>query len=221
MTMREWLKQRIKKLFENTESTITNIFLLALFGGSATILAVSKKALSAFLQIATTPTPLWATISLVLLVCLYIYIKLRQSHSSYVSPSEYHPTDPQLEYITVGEYKWQVAIFNNGAFSVDQYPYCIKHDLKFIFKSDGKYCPEVDKGNCDSKISERNQFNTYETAKSYIEKEIRNRYGAVSLKNDPTEAVSVSSEPEPRRRLFGGPRIPSRKKSQPEDRVPR
>lgn len=69
--MKEWLIKRIKKLFENIESTITTVIVLALLSGSIGILALSKKALNVFLQIANIPTPLWATIVLVLLVTVY------------------------------------------------------------------------------------------------------------------------------------------------------
>lgn len=73
--MQEWLIRRIKKAGENIESTLTQIFFLALLGGSVAILALSKKALSFALQLAITATPLWATISLTLLCCLYVYLR--------------------------------------------------------------------------------------------------------------------------------------------------
>jgi hypothetical protein len=93
MTMRAWLKERIKKAFENTESTITSVIVLALFGGSAAILAVYKKALGFFLQILTTPTPLWATILLIPLCYLYIYLKLRKTPLSSIPLQQLLPQD--------------------------------------------------------------------------------------------------------------------------------
>lgn len=200
--MKQWLLKRIKKLFENTESTITTVIVLALLGGSAGILALSKKALTFFLQISNIPTPIWATILLVLLGCLYIYLKLRRSLSYSESPPETQAQNARLEYITIGDHKWQIAIFKNGSFSVDKYPFCKKHDLKFIYRHNYIYCPEVDKGNCKNEIHDNDQFKTYETAKSYIEKEIRNRYGSASLKKESPEAASASSEPAPRRKFF-------------------
>jgi hypothetical protein len=174
MTMREWLKQRIKKLFENTESTITNIILLALFGGSATILAVSKKALSVFLQIINTPTPLWATISLVLLGCGYIYLKFRKLHSSSLSQKVEKPqktSAQKIKYFTLGNYKWKVDIYPGGGFSMDIFPICAIHDLKFIIKGDGMSCPDP---GCKNTISKYDDYKIHATAESHIEKEIRN-----------------------------------------------
>lgn len=75
--MKQWLIRRLKKAGENIESTLTQLFFLALFGGSVAILALSKKALHFALQLAIAPTPLWATISLALLCSLYVYLKTR------------------------------------------------------------------------------------------------------------------------------------------------
>jgi hypothetical protein len=176
--MRDWVKHRIKKLFENTESTITNIILLALFGGSATFLAFSKKALYVFLQIATTPTPLWATILLVILVFLYIRKRFRIRYSSFASipASSESATTPKykIEYFTVGYYKWETKIYRKDYFEVDKYPICSKHDLPLIYDNFTYQCPEVDKQNCDNKFPYETHEKLYATAKSYIEKEIRN-----------------------------------------------
>ena len=72
-TMKQWLLNRIKKIFENTESAITAVIVVALLGGSAGILALSKNALYYFLQIVNIPTPLWVTTALVIVSCGYIY----------------------------------------------------------------------------------------------------------------------------------------------------
>ena len=79
--MQQWLKKRLIKLFENIESTITTVIVFALIGGAIGILALSKKALNCFLHIVNTPTSLWATIALVLLLGGYIYLKKPKVHS--------------------------------------------------------------------------------------------------------------------------------------------
>ena len=85
--MKEWLKRRIKKTCENIESTLTQIFFLALFGGSVAILAFSKNALNFVLQLLNTSTPLWAAISLILLCGLYTGLKIRRYQKSYKPPN--------------------------------------------------------------------------------------------------------------------------------------
>ncbi|MEW6614291.1 MAG: hypothetical protein AB1401_02310 [Thermodesulfobacteriota bacterium] len=73
--------KRIKKLFENIESTITTLIVLFLLSSSVGILAVSKKALNFFLQTINIPTPLYITIIL-LVVVLILHLKARKSYSS-------------------------------------------------------------------------------------------------------------------------------------------
>lgn len=170
MTTREWLKQRIKKAFENTESTITSVIVLALFGGSATILAVSKKALSVFLQIITIPTPLWATILLVLLGYLYIYLKFRKAS---VPP----PNETSIEYFTVGKQKWEATIYNNRLLSINEKPICMQHDLLFIYTNRFYICPEVENNNCKNVIDAKNHYKVKAIATSYIKKELMTRSG--------------------------------------------
>ena len=134
--MKEWLIKRIKKLFENIESTITTVIVLALLGSSIGILALSKKALNVFLQIANIPTPLWATIVLVLL--LTVYIKMKKSLSSPAS-------NYIIKYFTIGKFKWKTKIYDYGSFEVEEYPFCVTHDLQFIYGDRSKYCPGTEK----------------------------------------------------------------------------
>ncbi|MDO9028242.1 MAG: hypothetical protein Q7U68_05205, partial [Candidatus Roizmanbacteria bacterium] len=60
-------------------------------------------------------------------------------------------------------------------FQVEKEPICLKHDLPFIFSDSYWHCPETDKNNCKNKIYHNDHFKIHETAKSYIEKEIRNK----------------------------------------------
>ena len=164
--MKQWLIKRIKKLFENIESTITTVIVIALLGGSLGILALSKRALNFFLQIINIPTPIWATILLVLLV--FAYLKIKKAHSS--SKSDYI-----TKYFTIGNYKWETKIYDYGYFEVDKYPICTIHDLKFIFGHNEKYCPGPENETCKNRLSEYDEFKIYESAKSIIENKVRNK----------------------------------------------
>jgi hypothetical protein len=167
--MKQWLIQRTKKLFENIESTITTVIVLALLGGSIGILALSKKALTYFLQIANIPTPLWATIALAFVVVGYIYLKKRKK----IQSSE--PSDYKLCYFTIGNYKWEVKVYKSGNFKVNDYPFCVKHDLRFIFGSNRTYCPGTENEQCNNYLSKHDEFTVFEAAKSIIENKIRNK----------------------------------------------
>jgi hypothetical protein len=77
--MKQWLLKWLKKAVENIVfSTLATIFLLSV-GGVVGLRHFSKKAYNLLIQILNTPPPLWATISLVLLCCLYIYLKNKTS----------------------------------------------------------------------------------------------------------------------------------------------
>jgi len=167
MSTKQWLLNRLKKAFENTESTITSIIVLAVLGGSVGILSFSQKALSFFLQLLKTPTPLWATIALVFLAGICIYLKLHKPYPS-TAPK------PKTKYISIGRYKWKTKIYDNGHFEIDKYPYCIEHDLKFIHGRGGKYCPGTEKEKCNNKLPDHDEFKVYESAKSIIENKVRN-----------------------------------------------
>ncbi len=82
--MQVWLTNRIKKLGENIESTITQVIVLGLLGGSVAVLAFWKKGLNYVHTILTKPTPLWITIIMGLLYFLYIHLKFR----SYSFPND-------------------------------------------------------------------------------------------------------------------------------------
>lgn len=166
MSMKQWLIKRIKKLFENIESTITTVIVLALLGSSIGILALSKKALNFFLQIVNIPTPLWATIVLVFLVTAYIKIK----KSSPSLDSNYI-----IRYFTIGKFKWKTKVYKYGSFEIDKYPFCITHDLQFIYGDNSKYCPGTEKEKCNNRIYESDFFHIYESAKSNIDKIVRNK----------------------------------------------
>jgi len=163
MSMKQWITNRIKKLFENTESTITTVIVLAFFGGSASILALSKKASTFFLQILNTPTPLWATILLVLLCCLYTYLKASQ-YLSKNNPSN----DPIIELKEIGNFKWKTIIHKNGNFDVSQIPYCKEHEIKLVPHGISYFCPALHIG-CKSQIKKEDLKLQYDIAKSFIE----------------------------------------------------
>jgi hypothetical protein len=91
--------------------------------------------------------------------------------------SEYENATPTKEYDTryriIGDYKWKVQIYPSGHIALDPYPFCAKHDLKLISQNGkpGKSCPDTD---CKNAISEYDDYGIRETARSYIEKELRN-----------------------------------------------
>ena len=78
----------------------------------------------------------------------------------------------ETRYFTIGNYKWETIIYNDGTFEVEKYPFCIKHDLRFIFGRTEKYCPGSEEESCNNRLSEYDEFEVYEAAKSIIEKRV-------------------------------------------------
>ncbi len=165
--MKQMLLKRIKKLFENIESTITTVIVLALAGGSIGILALSKKALNIFLHLANIPTPLWATIALVLLCVLYMYLRGNQYFQRKVP---YH--HPKEELIPVGSFKWMVRHANQNVLNIEGLPYCSEHECSFIPRDSNWACPI---SGCKSNVSKYDLDSVGVAASSIIESLIRQK----------------------------------------------
>ncbi|MEK6582751.1 MAG: hypothetical protein AABY50_09145 [Nitrospirota bacterium] len=164
-TIRKWLKL----IGGDSRQAIVGYIVVALILASGGILSLSKTALNIFLQIVNIPTPLWATTLLLLLCGLYSYLKQRKN------PESYEPPNYKLCYFTIGNYKWEVKVYKSGYFKVNEYPFCVKHDLRFIFGSNEKYCPGTENERCNNNLPKYDEFKVFEAAKSIIENKIRNK----------------------------------------------
>ena len=163
------IKEYINKLFSDVHSAIVGIIVAALFLSIGSVYLFAKNLWIELLKTIQLPTPLWATVALVFVVSAYIYSKQKKHLQSSKSP------DYKISYFTIGNYKWQTKIYDNGYFEVEKYPYCVTHDLKFIFGSHRKYCPGPENRKCNNSLSEYDEFEVYESAKSIIENKIKNK----------------------------------------------
>ena len=174
--MKEILKNYIKKLFSDSHAAIVGIVAGSLLLGTGTIYIYFQALWLSLTETIQSPTPLWASIALALLLTAYIYLKSQSSQSTSTTP----PTKTKPKYIikffTIGQCKWETKIYDGNYFEINEYPFCIAHDLRFIFGYNGKYCPHVENFiKCGNRLSEYDEFAVYETAKSSIEKKIRNK----------------------------------------------
>lgn len=171
-TLIKWLKLFATYILQAIVGYIAVGLILA--GGGAYLL--TKIGLNLVIQLANIPTPIWATIALILLCYLHIYVKAAktQVESEQIDPSSASPCE--TKYFTIDDYKWKVLIFKNGTIRVEEYPFCATHDLRFILGDDGKYCPHIENDErCNSHLDEHDEFAVCETAKSIIEKRIRDK----------------------------------------------
>ncbi len=103
------LKQ-LKAIFSDIRKTIVGVIFLAVVGGAGGVLYLSKTLLRVSTDTLKSPTPLWATIVLVLVLGGYIYLKTSKHHSSL------HSKKPKY------------------------YKYCPDCDVGISAKTHGSYC---------------------------------------------------------------------------------
>jgi hypothetical protein len=172
MHLKVALLKLLKLIAADTRSAIVSLVVGCLILAGGGILALSKTALSHTIHILSIPTPLWVTILLILLCCAYIYLKPAKIQSKPTRGLSLPP--PIIKYFSVDLLKWKTKIYRDDYFEVDETPICIKHDLPLIYYDNYYQCPEADKRNCKILLNRNERYKIYETAKSYIEKRVRN-----------------------------------------------
>lgn len=154
------------KIFSDVHSAIVGMVVLALISSIGVVAYFFQTLWLALITAMQLPTPLWLTIVLALVAGLYIFLNKGLSHSS-VQPK------PKTCFFTTGKLKWNFEI-NGDRFKIDKYPYCVNHDVKFIFSHNKKYCPGTLGEKCDNYLSDRDEFKVYESVKSIVEGKLRN-----------------------------------------------
>lgn len=152
-------------------SAIVGIIVAALFLSIGSIYLFAKNLWTELLKTMQLPTPLWATIILVFVVLVYIYLKATKTFPL----SQSSNLNYKVRYFTIGKFKWKTTIYENDYFKVEEYPFCVTHDLQFIYGDRSKYCPGTEKEKCNNNIYESDFFHIYESAKSNIDKIVRNK----------------------------------------------
>lgn len=94
-----------------------------------------------------------------------------KTNISELSNKTHKESASEVKYLTTGPYKWKVTVHKNGNFTLDEYPICAEHDLKFIFGSQSKYCPN---NGCRNLLNDYDAFKVEQTVKSLIERNVRN-----------------------------------------------
>ena len=159
------IKNSLKQIFSDVRKSIVVLVFFAIFGGTAGFLSLSETALSFALRILNTQTPLWATITVVLLLAAYIQLKI-----NYRSVPSEASQKLDTKYFPVGNLIWETEIYKNN-FKVIKMPICKKHDLRLINCKNHLICPYY--GKCDLEVEIGVFDSWYSSACSYIDKEIR------------------------------------------------
>lgn len=163
--MTNWLIKNITKLFANLFHNIFAVIIVSMIG-LPVLISWATDTLGFLFQILNAPTPIWATILLVLLVLAYL--KTKKSHSS-------KKPNYKTKYFDIGKYKWKTEIYENNGFNVDKMPLCLEHNLLFIRDYDSVCCPEAENNNCRNRIHDSEHNKIHMKAESYIDNLIRNK----------------------------------------------
>lgn len=119
--MKQILIKIVKIIVSDVRQAAVPAILFLIVGGSGGLIYLYRKALSGTILVANTPTPLWATIALVLLCCVYTYAKVEKFHSS-LNQSKFYPpskTDINIRIDTFGE-KVLLFVSENPELETDQ-----------------------------------------------------------------------------------------------------
>lgn len=159
------LRKLPKELIKFLSVLLHNIFAAILIGiiGLPILISLVTGTLNTLIQAMKLPIPLWATISLVYLCCLYTYLKVSQ-YLKKNTPSD----NPTIKLIEIGNFKWKTSIHENGDFEIHPIPYCKEHEIKLVSHSIGYFCPAIQLG-CKSQIMKKDIKVQYDTATSIIE----------------------------------------------------
>ena len=136
--MTQWLIKLSRTIFSDVRRAIIGIILVALLGGTGGVLYLSKTLLHVSIDILKTPTPLWATIALVLLCCVYIYSK------RFAKSLSLNPPKARKELIKAGRFLWETTFESNNILHVSKVPFCKIHELRLTELRDTFKCMEKD-----------------------------------------------------------------------------
>ncbi len=160
----------VKKVFSDSHASIVGIIIASIFVGGGSVYLFAKGLWDLFIQIMHSPTPLWITTS----VCI-VFVIVYNKKASRINSRKTHQIDIFL--MEDNGLKWKVTDFKNGAFDIEQRPYCISHDTRYFNTPGGQYmCSEnIGGASCKSPIIEREELpSLYEFAKIKAEKQIYN-----------------------------------------------
>ncbi len=93
------LTKLLKSLSVDIRQALIGLVVVGIVSAYGGLLYLSKSTLDYSILLLTMPTPLWATILLALLGCLYIYLKLHKVHSSSTTSQQTSYQEPQNKLI--------------------------------------------------------------------------------------------------------------------------
>jgi len=140
------LKAKLKKLLKlfsgDIRQAIVSYIVVSLILAGGGVMILTKTMRDLVIQIANIQSPIWATISLVLLSCLYTYLKVNQYYKKKfpsISPRQNFCLPDFFDYNGAS---WKIIYLPNQKIKVDFPSYCIQHHLQHIQEVHNYICPE-------------------------------------------------------------------------------
>ena len=163
--LKDATKAYLKKAFSDLHNVILGVIIGAIILGTGAAYLFLENAWRLFENIAQSPTPLWATVSLLCLSNYLLYLRIYYK-SSYSKSS----CDKRGILVTAGGFKWLVSHSAGLVVHTKETPYCPNHDMSLV-KESGKFvCPVQ---GCTVQEAIRSVESRYKFIEAEIEKTIR------------------------------------------------
>lgn len=136
--MKQMLTKILKTIASDVRQAAVPGILFLLVGGTTGLLYFYQGALALSIQIANTAMPLWATIFLIALCCLYTYVKVVKIRSKLNQSGQASSSPPQVKFHA--NILWLMDIDDKDPYC----PTCYDSDQKLIHMHNSTYRHIID-----------------------------------------------------------------------------
>lgn len=127
-------------------------------------------------------------------VVLFIFWLLEYLEYNTKARSKYYRAKPRkVKHIAVNNYKWEVRIYKDEEFFMDEIPFCAKHNLRLVSNGTQFACPKLNKDHCQSRFLLNDFEKIYKSARSIIENQIK--FHGIGDSNIPLEKTGSTVPP--------------------------
>jgi len=158
----EPIKAYLKKVFSDLHNAVVGAVVAALILSGGGIYLFAQQLWTQLKNIALSPTPLWATVALALLLTGRMFLK-KQVTDPLKNSSQLQPTEQKeitrtnansFGFVENGNLKWKVHLACGSIFRIEDTPYCVKHDLQLLHLGGGYICSHSNEDGCDAHLKD-------------------------------------------------------------------
>jgi len=138
------LKELLKNITSDLRGLVVQKAALWYLGGLSAFSAAWYNAKQLVVEVLQTPTPVWGTLVLVLLVMVNIHLKTVENHSL-----SKPPVKKEMLFESDG-FKWKAVIHSPNHHAVENVPFCKIHDKRLIELNGNFVCPDKNIDVCET-----------------------------------------------------------------------